>query len=322
MQQVAGVLIVVLSFASFPAEVSISKVLRQQAAPSGDLVLLNVTGTNSEVGYDSGRSGSGFIGGLNKEAFRVIDGKIAQQIAFFSNEDAPVSVGILVDSSNGMISAQGADISMPSIAAAVSSFIENSNKANEYFVVTFGGSSQLLVDWTNDAQSLVAPIKELKHKSGSALLDACVDGLDKVRRGKYPKHILLLFTSTEDTRSTHRYKEVLNNLKNSDALLYVLVTPYTSEHPFPAEETFGLSKVTGGRTLFYGMQGPRLLARSAELVALEIRNQYLIGFVPKSVINDNQWHSLKVVVSDGGTHFYTRHRVAYRTGGETLKSGP
>jgi hypothetical protein len=122
MHQVAGVLIAVAFFVSFPAGFSISKPLGQRA-PSQDLVLMNVTVTNSETGYDFGRSGTGFVDGLNQEAFSIFDDKIAHQITFFSNEDAPVSVGILVDSSDGMTSAQGADVSMSSVAAAVSSFI-------------------------------------------------------------------------------------------------------------------------------------------------------------------------------------------------------
>src|ERR1043165_1643541 len=53
-----------------------------------DLITFNVTVTDIY-----GR----FVSGLNKNAFSVVDEKLPQEITFFSDEDAPVSVGILFD---------------------------------------------------------------------------------------------------------------------------------------------------------------------------------------------------------------------------------
>src|SRR3954469_12162987 len=58
-----------------------------------DLITFNVTVTDIY-----GR----FVSGLNKNAFSITDEKAQQEITFFSDEDAPVSVGILFDVSGSM----------------------------------------------------------------------------------------------------------------------------------------------------------------------------------------------------------------------------
>ncbi len=42
------------------------------------------------------------VHGLDRENFRLFDDKVLQQIAYFSNEDVPGSVGLLFDSSGSM----------------------------------------------------------------------------------------------------------------------------------------------------------------------------------------------------------------------------
>src|ERR1700704_2595000 len=53
-----------------------------------DLVTFTVTVTDTYGRY---------VSGLNKNAFTVLDDKQPQNIAFFSDDDAPVSVGVIFD---------------------------------------------------------------------------------------------------------------------------------------------------------------------------------------------------------------------------------
>ena len=58
-----------------------------------DLITLNVTVTDIYGRY---------VTGLNKSAFTITDQKQPQEITFFSDDDAPVSVGVLFDVSGSM----------------------------------------------------------------------------------------------------------------------------------------------------------------------------------------------------------------------------
>ena len=291
----------------------------QQPAPSDNLVLINVTVTNSKSEYDYGLRNKGFVSGLGQEAFTVYDDRVPQPIAFFTNEDAPASVAIVVDTSRRMITPQGPDLSMLTVATGVSNFIEHSNRSTEYFLVTFGNSSQLSVDWTGDGASIVNAITSAKPKGGSALFDACYFSLDKVSHGKYRKHVLLLLTTGRDTNSQRSYKELRDQLRASDALLYILVPPNTGSYFVQASmDVLELAKDTGGRYLLSQVQSAKVLVLDAELIALEIRHQYMIGFIPKDSAKGHNWHSLAVGMNPATNaprelqHLFTRSRSAYR----------
>src|SRR5579864_2705901 len=68
------------------------------------------------------------VTGLAPENFQVFDGKKAQQIRHFSSEDAPVSVGIILDSSGSMSD------KMDRVREAVNQFCQAANPQDEYFL--------------------------------------------------------------------------------------------------------------------------------------------------------------------------------------------
>jgi Ca-activated chloride channel family protein len=176
----------------------------------------------------------------------------------------------------------------------------------------------LSVDWTGDGAAIVNAIITAKPKGGSALFDACYFSLDKLSHGKYRKHVMLLLTTGRDSNSRHSYKELRDRLRASDALLYMLDPPNTGTFFGPPQDVIELAKDTGGRYLYSAVQSAKVLVLDAELIALEIRHQYLIGFVPKDSANDHEWHSLTVGTSRTTSaprelrQLFTRTRRAYR----------
>src|SRR3712207_5624597 len=44
----------------------------------------------------------GYVGGLGQDAFQVLENKRPQEISFFNNQDAPVTVGLVIDASGSM----------------------------------------------------------------------------------------------------------------------------------------------------------------------------------------------------------------------------
>jgi hypothetical protein len=139
------------------------------------------------------------------------------------------------------------------------------------------------------------------------------------------KHVLLLLTTGRDTNSKSSYKELRDQLRASDALVNILVPPNTG---FPANtgsyfvqstiDVLKLAKETGGRYLLSQVQTPKVFVLDAELIALEIRHQYMIGFIPKDSAKGREWHSLTVGMSSATNaprelqHLFTRSRSAYR----------
>ncbi|HAF24694.1 MAG TPA: hypothetical protein DCK93_17615, partial [Blastocatellia bacterium] len=171
-----------------------------------DLITFTVTVTDTYGRY---------VSGLGKNAFTVLDEKKPQEITFFSDDDAPVSVGVLFDVSGSM----GGD-KVKRARDALSKFIQTSHNSDEYFLIAFNQRAQLLLDKTRDGNAVLDKLTFVQTKNNTALYDACYLGVEKVQRGTHPKRALLLISDGQDNNSRYTFNELRRLLKESDVTLY------------------------------------------------------------------------------------------------------
>ncbi|HKN83076.1 MAG TPA: VWA domain-containing protein, partial [Pyrinomonadaceae bacterium] len=138
-----------------------------------DLITLTVTVTDTYGRY---------VSGLSKSAFAVFDNKQQQEITFFSDDDSPVSVGVIFDVSGSMSGDK-----VKRARDALSKFIQTSHDSDEYFLIAFNSRAQLLLDKTRDGDSVLNKLTFVETKNQTALYDACYLGVEKVQRGSHPK---------------------------------------------------------------------------------------------------------------------------------------
>ena len=87
-----------------------------------DLVVLHVT-----VADGSGQ----FVADLKQGNFRVFEQSVEQKLAFFSRDDIPVTMGLVIDNSGSMREKRD------QVNAAAMTFVRTSNPQDEAFVVNF-----------------------------------------------------------------------------------------------------------------------------------------------------------------------------------------
>jgi len=267
-----------------------------------DLVTFNVTVTDSY-----GR----FVSGLSKNAFTILDENKRQEITFFSDEDAPVSVGVLFDVSGSM----GGD-KVIRARDALAHFIQTSDERDEYFLIGFNSRAQLLVDRTRDGNALLDKLTFLHTKGNTALYDACYLGVERVQRGTHAKRALLLISDGQDNNSRYTFGQLSRVLKESDVILYGIGilgggdmgSPLGMEGQGTLDELAGVS---GGKA-FYPNNGAEM-SDIFEQIALELRHQYSIGYRPPNFVNDGKWHKIKVKVSPprGMARLFVRSKEGY-----------
>jgi Ca-activated chloride channel family protein len=85
-----------------------------------------------------------FVTGLEKEHFRLFEDKIEQKIRDFSSEDAPLSIGLVFDTSGSM----GPKLQKSRQAAV--QFFKTANPEDEFFLVEFNDRPELVVPFTAD----------------------------------------------------------------------------------------------------------------------------------------------------------------------------
>ncbi len=85
---------------------------------------------------------SRFVTGLDKENFKLSEDKVDQEITQFSSEDAPLSVGIVFDTSGSM----GAKLQRS--RQAVTQFMKTANPQDEFFLIEFNDRPEMVQTFT------------------------------------------------------------------------------------------------------------------------------------------------------------------------------
>ena len=268
---------------------------------NADLVTLTVTVTDMY-----GR----FVTGLGQKAFTIFDEKEEQQISFFSDEDAPVSLGVIFDVSGSM---SGDKINRA--REALAHFIETSHQGDEYFLIGFNNRAQLLLDKTRNSDALMDKLTFVTTKGQTALYDAAYLGVEKVTRGTHKKRAVLLISDGQDNSSRYTFSELRRLLKETDVIIYAI--GIVNGHDDTSLDIAGrgileeLAGVSGGKAFFPGTSAE--MNDTFERIALELRTQYSISYRPSNFANNGKWHKLKVKVQPprGMSRLFVRSKEGY-----------
>lgn len=235
-----------------------------------------------------------FVTGLNKDHFDIFDDKVKQQIAHFTDEDAPVSLGIVYDVSGSM-----KERIMRSIKA-LRRFIETSHDDDDFFLIGFNDRAKLIQDFTTSGDQVVGHLMFVNPKGSTALYDASYLAVEKVQQGRHTKKALLIISDGQDNNSRYTYKELRNRVKEADVQIYAIgITD-------PASDTlagFGrgvleeITRMTGGRAFFPNAYNEPELVEICTRIALELRHQYSVGFYPTDMTSEAKWHKVQVKVN-------------------------
>ena len=250
-----------------------------------DLVSLTLTVTDLYGRY---------VSGLTKNAFTIIDNNQEQEITYFSDSDAPVSIGVLFDVSGSM---SGEKIAKA--RNALKRFIASSHPSDEYFLIAFNSRAQLLLDRSRDGEALLEKLTLVQPKQNTALYDAVYLGIERVTRGSHQKRALLIISDGQDNSSRYNFGEVRRLMKESDVVTYAVGVIDAGDmgssigmqgQAFLDE----LTSVTGGKS-FYPASNVEM-DEIFERIALELRHQYSIGYTPSDFQPDGKWRKVKVKV--------------------------
>src|ERR1700751_2794356 len=246
-----------------------------------DLVLVPVTVTDPM---------NRVVIGLKQGNFQLYEGKQSQQIKHFSREDAPVSLGVILDVSGSMES------KIERAREAVMKLLEASNPQDEFFLITFSDTPHVVQTFTHTISELQEQLLFARPKGRTALLDALYLGLNKMRESKYARKALLLISDGGDNHSLYTEKEVKARIKESDVLVYsvgVFDREFaTREELLGPELLTEISEVTGARC--YTLESPNNLPIIDQHIGLELRNQYVLAYSPSNSRSDGKWRKIKV----------------------------
>lgn len=250
-----------------------------------DLVTLTLTVTDLYGRY---------VSGLTKNAFTVFDNNKEQEVTYFSDSDAPVSVGVLFDVSGSMTGEK-----IGKARTALSRFINSSHPNDEYFLIAFNSRAQLLLDRTRDGEAVLQKLTLVTPRQNTALYDAVYLGIERVTRGAHQKKALLIISDGQDNNSRYNFNEVRRLMKESDVVTYavgILDRGDAGSQLGMQGQAFldELASVTGGKSFY--PQSAIEMDEIFERIALELRHQYSIGYTPTDFQPDGKWRKVRVKV--------------------------
>ena len=267
-----------------------------------DLVTLTLTVTDLYGRY---------VSALPKTAFTIFDNNKEQKITFFSDSDAPVSVGIVFDVSGSMSGEK-----IRKARNALKRFVDTSHPSDEYFLIAFNSRAQLLLDRSRDGEALLRKLTLVQPRQNTALYDAVYLGLERVTRGTHQKRAMIIISDGQDNASRYNFGEVRRMMRESDVVTYavgILDRGDSSSMLGVQGQAFldELTSVTGGKA-FYPTTNVEL-DEIFERIALELRHQYSIGYTPDDFQPDGNWRKVKVRVKPprGLSRLTVRSREGY-----------
>ncbi len=227
-----------------------------------------------------------YVVGLEKDNFKVFEGKVEQTITQFSQQAAPISVGIIFDISGSM----KANNNINSARTAIIRFLQSANPDDEFFLLTFNTVTRLVKGFTNETAAIESEIAFRQPGGRTAVYDAVYRGLEEMKKAKNEKKALILITDGEDNSSRYTSTEVKEFAKESDVQIYGIGEE--GQLGYGRSEIQNIVAMTGGRAFF--PQSFNELDYYIDLIHSELRNQYILGYVPTNKAHDGKWRKIQV----------------------------
>jgi VWFA-related protein len=297
---IACVLILVGSTAkaqSFPTTILSSATNEQHAiSVTSELVVLPVSVTDTN---------GNFVSGLTENNFSVYEEKRLKDLTLFQREDAPVSVGLIVDHSGSM------ELKLPNVITAISAFAHSGNPEDEMFVVDF--NDNVVIEplggkpFTSNPAELGKAVDAVSAHGRTALYDAVAEGLNHLQLSRLKRKALIVISDGGDNASRCTRSQILALARQSQVMIYsiVLEDEFTKEQNPKAVRQ--LSEDTGGVAFF--PESKQSVVDSSAQIARDLREQYVLGFVPEKHLNGNFFRKVQVKVNipqKGRFHIRTR----------------
>lgn len=237
-----------------------------------------------------------FVLGLGKDDFHIFEDGVEQSIQHFSGEDAPLSVGLVFDESGSM------DYKLRTSQAALEQFLKTMTAGDEAFLVEFSDTAKVSVPFTSKPADIQSALKAIQPGGLTALLDAVNLALREMKNAKNPRKAIVIISDGGDNNSKYTAQQIEDLVREADVQIYAMgVFEPTLSFGLSPEEISGpkllseIARQTGGRAFAAALTGdlPSVAAR----IAVELRNQYVLGYYPKSQARDGKYRKVEVKVS-------------------------
>jgi Ca-activated chloride channel homolog len=248
------------------------------------------------------------ITGLQAKDFNLFDDQAPQQIVSFGTQDAPCSVGMVLDVSGSMQTTLGV------VKDSAQAFVRAANPEDEFLLLTVSTQPAAGPEFTNDAATLGENIAYIRPGGFTALIDTVYLGLSQMKKGRNPQRALVIVSDGMDNHSRYSKAELLRVALEADVQIYTIIIDNGAGVSPANTVPFRPSMIKKPGDQGADRQGPSLLEELADKtgglsfhahtaaearegmlkVGQALRNEYVIGYQPAASEASGKLHRIRV----------------------------
>ena len=252
-----------------------------------DVVSLNVTVTDSDLR---------FVTDIPQDGFRVYEDGVQQEITFFSTNQLPIALALLMDTSASM------DDRMATAQEAAIGFSRGLKPEDIAEIIDFDSRVDILQTFTNDIDELEKAIRQTSAGGSTSLYNALYISLKELKKAPLRvedlrREAIVVLSDGEDTSSLVTFEEVLELAKRSETAIYSIGLKSSDSRTRSgfSESDFVLRQLaveTGGRAFF--PDDVEDLAEIYTQISDELSSQYSLGYVSANPLRNGRWRRIVV----------------------------
>jgi Ca-activated chloride channel family protein len=266
---------------------------------------------------------------LSAKDFTLFEDDIPQNVTFFSSEEQPVSLGILLDRSISMIEGE----KLERAKAAAELLVDSAHSGTEVMYIPFDDQVEVSAEFTRDHESVKRRIARTTVGNGTSLYDAILMALERSKHAKNGRQALVIISDGADEHSEHTLDEVIHAVQES--LVQVYAIGYFSKREEEVILKGGarlllapgrfidnprvvferLAQQSGAGVFF--PRSDKALQAAAGQISRDLGTQYTLGYSPSNPAADNRYRRIKVKLQPKGLK--VRARQGYIIPGTTAE---
>jgi VWFA-related protein len=226
-----------------------------------------------------------FVKGLTPADFSVAEAKAPQRITGFAAEQTDVTLALAIDTSGSM------EGTLEAVKGHAKEFLRHIPPTWPTTVMSFDHRIFTVAAPEASAEERAQGIDALKPWGGTALYTTVLRALERVA-GAPARKAIVVFTDGDDQSSAVDASEVRRAIEENDAVVYFVAAGKAASDGPTVELLEELALISGGRVL--RTKTDRSLQEAFAEVREEIRNQYLLTYVPERLAAPGTWRTLTV----------------------------
>ena len=258
------------------------------------------------------------VRGLEKDDFVIYDEEAPRDVAVFSAEPAPISVGVLIDTSGSMTGER-----MAAATRAADALGRSLQPGDQWSISTFDSMRRTMITWRPYHPGIVNSLRAMPTSGSTELFKAVTEMVPHMKDTLHRKRAMLLMTDGIDNSIIAASRDGRGDpfeapgplessakaqaaLREGEVLLYALginVAGRAGAVHVPSLQR--LAEPTGGSVIIASTM--REVEAAAQRMAEELRQQYTLGFYPQNA-GGQTYHRLRVMTR------HPDHRVRTRAG--------